>query len=29
MKYSSLEFSEFIPAFHLQFGIYKAESERF
>ena len=29
MKYSSLEYSEFIPAFQLQFGIYEAESERF
>ena len=29
MKYSSLEYSEFIPAFHFQFGIYEAESERF
>ena len=29
MKYSWLEYSEFIPAFQLQFGIYEAESERF
>ena len=29
MKYSSLEYGEFIPAFQLQFGIYEAESERF
>ena len=29
MKYSSLEYSEFIPAFHLQFGIYETESQRF
>ena len=29
MKYSSLEHSEFILAFQLQFGSYEAESERF
>ena len=29
MKYSSLEYSEFILAFQLQVGIYKTESERF
>ena len=29
MKYSSLEYCEFILAFQLQFGIYEAESERF
>ena len=29
MKYSSLECSEFILMFQLQFGIYEAESERF
>ena len=29
MKYSSLEYCEFILAFQLQFGIYDAESERF
>ena len=29
MKYSSLECSEFIPAFQLQFGKYEAESEHF
>ena len=29
MKYSSLEYSEFILASQLQFGIYKAENERF
>ena len=29
MKYSSLEYSEFILAFQLQFGVYEAESERF
>ena len=29
MKYSSLEYSNFIPAFQLHFGIYEAESERF
>ena len=29
IKYSSLEYSEFILAFQLQFEIYEAESERF
>ena len=29
MKYSALEYSEFILAFQLQFGIYEVESERF
>ena len=29
MKYSSMEYSELIQAFQLQFGIYEAESERF
>ena len=29
MKYSSLEYSEFILLFQLQLGIYEAESERF
>ena len=29
MKYSWLEYIEFILAFQLQFGIYEAESESF
>ena len=29
MKSSSLKYSEFILAFQLQFGTYKAESEHF
>ena len=29
IKYSSLEYSEFILAFQLQFGTYEAESEHF
>ena len=29
MKYSSLEYSEFILAYQLQFGTYEAESEHF
>ena len=29
MKYSSLEYSEFILAFQMQFGIYEVYSERF
>ena len=29
MKYSSLEYNKFIPAFQLQFGTYEAESESF
>ena len=29
MKYLSLEYSESIPAFQLQFGTYEAESEHF
>ena len=29
MKYSSLEYSELILDFQLQFGIYEAENERF
>ena len=29
MKYSSLEYSEFILAVQLKFEIYEAESERF
>ena len=29
MKYSSLKYSEFVPAFQLQFGTYETESEHF
>ena len=29
MKYSSLEYSEFILALQLEFGTYEAESEHF